>query len=321
MRLGKRKIALIGGLLILACAIAIVITEKFPGGENREKKKISMIVYGTDPQRWENLRQGAEQICEANGAELTIIHMESENDGTEQIDLIRREVEGGVDGLLIAAADSNMLGEYFDNRKMSVPVVFVENGVASKNPPLCISANDYQMGRRLGEELVNRENPIVKVAIISDGLDRESVRQREKGFREVVEPYANQVITWKRYEDEKNLITRKFIQRGLLEEAVDVVVALDNNTTDALMDALDNLNRKTKVYAISTSEKAVYNLDLSKIKALEYQAEFSMGYIAAQYLLGEEKGTFDTDSILYRVIHKDNMYEKDNQKLIFPFVQ
>ena len=322
--MSKKKIVVIVLVPLLLLFLLFYIRMSSTGAyRTNQIRQVSMIVYGSDSARWENLRQGAELACENEDAELTLVTMSSEKNAQEQIELIQREVAGGADALLIAACDSVALGEYIADSGISIPVVFVENAVDTQGKVNCVSADDYQMGVAIGQEIMARENPIVKVAIISDGTQRGSVQSREQGLRDTIEPYVSRIVTWKRYENEENMLTRKFLQRAMLEEAVDVVVALDNDTADALMEALDNLNRKTKVYAISTSSESVYYLDQRKIKALEYQEEYGIGYIGAQMILNEKDALkkYSADDIKYRVVNHDNMYEEENQTLLFPFVQ
>ena len=112
-----------------------------------------------------------------------------------------------------------------------------------------------------------------------------------------------------------------FIQRAIVSEATDVIVTFDNTATDALLDALTNLNKTRKVYSVSTSNKAVYNLYNRGITVLEYPDEFSMGYLAAINVLDESAAKkYSNKKIEYRIVRKENMYDKDNQKLLFPFV-
>jgi len=302
------------GLVILIAVIALSEYNK------RVVPGISLIVYGEDEARWENLKHGVELACEESGAEFTMVNMSSNGTASDQIELINREIDRGATGLLIAAVDSEQIGVYASELNISIPIVFVENGPQDYSKEACISADNYEMGRMLGEKIKEKENPIVKVAIISDNTQRASVQSRIQGVYDTLDGYVNQIVIWERLENENNLLTRKFLQRAILQEAVDVVVALDNETADNLMDALDNLNRKTKVYAISTSNKSVYYLDQMKIKALEYQDEFSIGYIGARKVLTKSK-TNDLGDIEYRIVSKDNMYEKDNQTFLFPIVQ
>lgn len=315
-----RKILLL--VVFVASVFALIVFSKYEPRE-KEVKKISLIVYGSDAKRWENLAQGAELAAGESDAEVSLITMTSEKDYREQIEKINAEIENGADALMIAACDSKRIGEYIDNAKIKIPVVFVETGVVSKNEQICIAASDYDMGYALGQEICEKENPIVKVAIVSDGTERNSISERERGVRDAISDYVNAVVTWKRNENEENLLPRVFLQRELVSEAVDVIVTFDNTMSDSMMDALNNLIKTSKVYSISTSDKSVYYLDQKKIKALTYQSEFGIGYIGAKYALDSKnaKRKYSKEDILFRVIDKEEMYDYDNQTLLFPFVK
>ena len=316
----KKRIYAVSILVVLIIAAVVFAISPYGFKKNEELMRVSMIVYGNDASRWEKLRQGAELAFSRRNVDITLVTTASEVNADEQMELISRELEDDVDAIMIVPCDSNRLEQYMAERKPRVPVVVIESGTVEGSKLDSVSVDDYEVGKALGQELIKRENPIVTVAIISDGTEKESVRLREQGLREVIEPYANRIITWSRNDNEKDMIKRKFLQRAILERAVDVVVALDNESADSLMDALDNLNKQRKVYAVSTSDKSVYYLDRQKIKALVYPTEFGMGYMGAQYVLDSKKAAVeyrDTD-VQYCVISKENMYDKDVQKLIFP---
>lgn len=324
-KISRRGIVVIISVLLIILLILFGIFNS--RSDDKEKtKQISLIVYGSESDRWENLRQGAELACDEAGAELSLITMSSENNVDEQIDLVKREIENGVDGILLAPSDSNKLGDFIDENKINTKIVMVENDINSEKKHTCVSADNYEMGKALGETIVDKENPIVKVAIICDGLDgvyKESVEDRLTGVNDAIGDYVNKIVIWERDDSQKKLSRKAFLQNKLVEDAVDVIVALDNESADALMDALDNLNRTTKAYVISTSEKSVYYLDQEKIKALNYQTEFGIGYIGANYILDEKqaKKHFKEDGIEYQVVDKKSMYDYDMQTLIFPLVR
>ena len=112
------------------------------------------------------------------------------------------------------------------------------------------------------------------------------------------------------------------IRDAVVTDATDVIVTFDNSTGDALLDAMENLNQSSKVYSISTSNKAVYYLYNKEIKALEFTNEFSMGYLAALNALDRSyaEKEYAGEKIEHRLVRKENMYDEDNQKLLFPFV-
>ncbi|MBR6486644.1 MAG: hypothetical protein IKT17_08155, partial [Lachnospiraceae bacterium] len=58
------------------------------------------------------------------------------------------------------------------------------------------------------------------------------------------------------------------------------------------------------------------------IRALGYPDEFSMGYLAAMYVIDRTyaRNTFAGKEIEYRIVRKEDMYDENNQTLLFPFV-
>ena len=314
-----------GSLPAIASTIVIllVIIIFFATGINREEehRHVSLIVYGEDSERWENLRQGAELVCEEKNADISLITMMSENDAEEQKDIINRETEDGTDALIIAACNSSKIGSFIKNKKLRIPVVFVET-TGSEEDMKCFAPDDYRMGYELGEELVDKESDIVTVSIVSENTERDSVALRKQGLMDAIENKVGRIIIWEKNEDSKNPNTRTFLQKELVSRATDVIVTFDNSTTDALMDALENLNKSSKVYSIATSDKAVYNLYNKRIKALSYTNEFSMGYLAAMYALDRSysQKRYQDEVIDHRIVRKENMYDEDNQTLLFPFV-
>lgn len=201
--------------------------------------------------------------------------------------------------------------------------MFVQNGFEDNTDTWYISADNYAMGHTLGNVIAANEKSWIKAAIISDRTERKNVADRFDGVYDSLVQYADEVVIWERNENERDSQTMLFLQRELTEEAVDVVVALDTSSMEALMDAIENLNKNIKVYGIANSDKAVYYLDNGKIKALIFQNEFSIGYLGVKVILNEtaynKKRIFNL--IKYETVNKDNMYSEEYQKLLFPFVK
>ena len=326
MKLLKGRKLLIAGLVLLLIFLMLVTSQMNIQSPVKEKRsKVSLIVYGDDNERWENLRQGAGLVCDEKSADLTLVTTLLETDAAEQKEIIDREIEGGADALIIAACNSSEVKAFIDERRPRIPVVFVESlntPLLSMGDNVVIAPDDYKMGYELGEAVTEGESDIVTVAIISENTVRDSVALREQGFRDAIDGKVGKVIEWKRSDRQQSAQTRMFIQKALVSDATDVIVTFDNSTTDALLDAMSNLNQTSKVYSIATSDKAVYNLNNKEIIALEYPNEFSMGYLAAMYALDGTyaRRKYSGEQIEYRIVRKENMYDEDNQRLLFPFV-
>lgn len=310
-------------LSLLAVFLVIILFQLYADTSVTEKrKKVSLIVYGDDAERWENLRQGADLVCNDKNADISMITMLTEDDVIEQEEIIERETADGADALIIAACNSKEIMDYLNSRKLKIPVMFIGSMNDDKEKKICICADDYQMGYDLGQAIVENESDIVTVSVISENIQRDSVALREKGLRDAIEGKVGRIISWSRTEGERSVNNRVFVQRALVSQATDIIVTLDDPTTDALLDALVNLNKHSKIYSISTSDKAVYNLYDKEVKTLVYPDEFSMGYLAAMYVLDRSDAAkrYSGKEIDYRVVRKENMYDEDNQALLFPFV-
>ena len=319
--LKRYKSLLIMILLLLVFLILVVSQVDQDRPRKQERKHVSFVVYGDDSERWENMRQGAELVCEENDTDLSMISMLTEDDAGEQKEIIDREIEDGADALIIAACNSSEIADHI--RKKNVPVIFVETvDQASSGGLVTIAPDDYKLGYELGESITENESELTTVAIISEHSERDSVSLREKGLRDAIEGKVGKILNWTRNENQLNSNSRTFIQRAIVSEATDVIVTFDNSTTDALLDALTNLNKRSKVYSVSTSNKAVYNLYNGDVISLEYTNEFSMGYLAAMYAVdrSDARRRYSDYTIEHRIVRKENMYDKDNQTLLFPFV-
>ncbi len=292
-------------------------------GKSTTTRAISVIVYGNDSERWENLRSGAEQAADMLSAEINLVTMPDETNAEEQKKLLRREIDNGADALMVAACDSDQMRADIEAFSTEIPILMIESGIGYSDHKLTISADNYMMGHRLGDTLVANEMPEVKVAIINDHGVRDSVAERYQGVYDSLNGKVDSVVIWGRKDNEQDIRSMLFLQRELTEEAVDVVVALDTSSTEAIIDAVENLGKNVKIYGIGNSDKAIYYLDNETIEALGYQNEYSIGYLGVQQLMeAVQYSNEDYQQLIeYQVVTKNNLYETSNQKMLFPFVK
>ncbi|MCR4691364.1 MAG: substrate-binding domain-containing protein [Lachnospiraceae bacterium] len=324
MKKRNTNVLIIALILALALILEFVYYKYFLTREE-QIRQISLIVYGSDAARWENLRQGAELAARDLNAEVTLITMSSESDAKEQITLIRREIVNGADGLLIAACDSDVIGSYLEKHPIGIPYAFVESGPKDeKSQAPLYAADDQKMAEALLKNIATNEKDWIKAAVVCDHTERDSVRKRLNAIMNSDISYAEEVVLWEKNEQEQHKKAQFFLQRKLTEEAVDVVIAVDNSSMEELLDATVNLNKDIKIYGIADSAKSVYYLDKGLIKLLVFQDEFSAGYKAVSDLMGKDRKqpvSTERSLIRYEMIDHANMYDMAYQKMLFPHLR
>ena len=266
-------------IFILLMTSVIAVYSYLAIDNNKNFEQVSIIVYGNKSERWNYLRAGAEQAAKDFNVEVNLITMPNDYNVMEQIKLINREINNGANGLLIAASDSTILGEFFSQVKIDIPIIFVETGIKDTTNIDYVSANNYKMGYSLGKTNVGNEISYSKIAIIVENEKRDSVSQRYEGIMNALKEDIPNISIWKRENQNKLLKEVVFIQQKLAEEAVDIIITLDNTSTEDAIDAILNLNKQVTLYSIANSDKAVYHLDKGTIKALLYEIEYSICYL------------------------------------------
>lgn len=316
----KKTIIFITIAIVLFTLFIATSSYLYSGTKEEEHKNISVILYGNTMDRWESLKQGIDQAGLDENAEVNYIVMSTQNNEEEQLLVIQREIDNGTDGILLAAKDGSMDMDRIQMPSKEIPIVCIESGVNNSDITL-VSANNYAMGESMAEAIVANENANVKIAIVKDNLERNSVKERYDGFYNKIREKFSNFTFWERLEGENRAMI--FAQRELTEEAVDVVVAFDNSSLEAVIDATINLNKKVKIYGIANSDKAVYYLDNGKMKTLVYQDEFSIGYIGLKTLFDKTQYNESQMSnyIQYHVVDDENLYLPENQRVLFPFVK
>lgn len=290
---------------------------------NRDKNfNISVIVYGNNSDRWATLKHGIDQGAADYGAQVTFVTMTDENDDKEQKRLLKREIDNGADGIIIAATDSNAMADAVENAALTLPVVLVETNIAGVTGLDYIAADNYSMGLNIGRSVILNSKEYQKVAVLMENRQRNSVSERFDGFMDSLKYSDYRIDLWEREESDSDL--PQFIQDKLKTTGANIVVALDDSTLEAVIDALKTYDVTAEVYGIGSTNKIIHYLDYGLIQSIVFQNEFNMGYLSVQELFKDSKdkvNNYSETEIEFRTINRETMYLPKNQRLIFPIIQ
>lgn len=296
------------------------------GAQKNKPTQYSVILYQNADNEWQALTEGIVQAEDDLHADVSYVYLSRDDTAQIQAEAVRKEIESGAAGLLIAAADSEAFKRELAAMSLSVPVIFVETGAGNSYP--VIRADDYAMGKALGEEILRDmpRNSGRNVVILTEYMERDSVRLRYEGLREVLENAEVPVVIQERARQEGDYNLKLFVET-IIKSQETCIAALDKYTTEQAASAwagqqTENKNKGSKslVYGIGSTDKTVTELDNENIRALVYQNEFNIGYQGLNCLMENRKKDwiYKNIEIMFCTVTKDTLYEDENEWLLFP---
>ncbi|MCM1088212.1 MAG: substrate-binding domain-containing protein [Muribaculaceae bacterium] len=312
-------------ILVLAVMIGWTFYSMVSGEEDEEPHLVSVIVNDSNNDRWIALRLGLEQAAKDYNIDLNYVSTGKFATVEEEMALIYRELESGAEGIIVQMISGEETTDIADiSTKASL--VLLESDVTPEDVYALVEPDNVEIGRMLAESVredFGEELGGKKIGILSGGRKQLSVQQRlqgvEEGFREDAV-----TIVWNR-----ELLYPYAAEDGQLErlEEVDIMIALGNDETEILADYLytqSGTETICKLYGVGCSEKAVYYLDKGMIQTLVTPNEFHMGYrsmeaVAAQLQYYSEKAKSSQVGCI--AVNRANMYDEENEKILFPNVQ
>jgi ribose transport system substrate-binding protein len=323
----KNKIYFEIVIFVLLIAIAWASYGMLNVGKKVKTHAVSVIVNNSNSDKWAAMREGLEQAAVDNHITLNFVSTEDIKDMEEEETLINRELENGADGLIIQMVSSYDVSDMISDISSKTAVVLIETDVAPEEVYTTVMPDNAAIGKAIGKAIIKDMGGDVKnkkIGVLCDNQSQLSMIQRLKGLQNSLKR-SGAKIAWTLETTSENLSSKLMKQQK--QESADILVTLDNNETEAAADFLQNSTiekQKCLLYGEGCSEKAVYYLDKGVIQTLVVPNEFNMGYlsmaaIANQLQFKDPKA--DNTQIDFLVINKDNLYDADNQKILFPIVQ
>lgn len=316
--------------ILIFAALAILLGVYYYGTFRTESEgeppAYAVILYQHSSDEWESLMEGIDQASDDFRVNVRYVTMEENWTAQQQLDLIEREAGSGVSGILLAAVDSEKVGEGLQEMNLQIPIVTVETGAEGFQAAGHISADNYAMGEELGRRILadmEANGRYETVTVIREYLERSSVQERYRGLTDTLRDAGVATETISRQAGDFDLslfVEKEFAASG------DYIAALDKFCTAEAADALDSSSYEdmdaVRIYGIGNTAQTVNDLDSGRLAALVFQNEFNMGYEGIRALSDiEEKGYLRNDiSIMYKLVTRDTLYENENERLLFPSI-
>lgn len=304
-----------GGILLFVLLYSMYAV--FFPPEKKGKYDVAVLLYYGGVGDWESLKAGVEQAEKDYNIKAQFTTLLDGSSPEDQLQLLKREMDNEVDGIILAADDSSILAEFVEQAETQIPIITVENGVRSE-AILHMKSQDYEMGELLGQKMI--EDGYRKIAVLTMTADRQNAEQRKLGLENALG--ENGKITYLYYSDENKAIPR-ILRKVFWSSDYDSVVCLDTVSLEKCSDYFKEFSPKAKLFGIGSGRKIVSRLDSGSIDAIVFQNEFNTGYssVAAMADLLNGNKEYSEFRSEYFLVTYDNLYDEEMQRLLFPVVE
>lgn len=275
---------------------------------------------------WEVMKQGVFAAAKEYGVKVEVIGTVSESDVEEQIAMLEQAIAQKPRAIVMAATDYNRVVPVA--RKIvnsGIKLITVDSGLEGEIASSLIATDNYAAGLKAGQSIQSSLPRGSSVAIISFVKGSTTAIERERGVRDsleaagisVIGTYYSNASEEKAYDIAKNLVAN--------DHSIEGIIGLNEPSAVGAAKAVKELGAagRVKLVGFDSSMNEIAFLEEGILQATVVQKPFSMGYLAIKAALQDIKGEklesrIDTGSEL---ITKENMYLKENQKLLFPFAE
>ncbi len=323
----KKTVAFIILFLLLIISFSVLLDDTLSNQKNRKIHNISLITSGKNNESLMIMKQGVDQAASELNIDVSFINLSQDNNIDEQKELIDREIKNGADAIILSPVDYEKMANTVEEAMKKVPIILIESNVDLEKTPPIIWNDNYELGELLGEQMIEMGDMGKKVAIIKNNLECKSIADRYEGFMSVMNKINNTYLFWEiPNESQANYYTE--IKKLLENNDVDVVVTLSTGMLEYVAEVkkdsniIDNEKSSIKVYGTGSTSKIISALEEKNINATATQNEFNIGYLGVKAAVDKLEGKkISNSTISSTIVNTDNMYSKENQRLLFPLIR
>ena len=289
-----------GVLLVLAAALAVMLVQNILGSGQPEIRRVSVLLDGEGESYWQNFRLGVDKAAREHNVDVRYVYRYDGPAGTAQVEQLRREWEGELDGVILVPVDGEALAEALREAPAGLAVTVAGPALPDTEGTCTISASPEEMGRRLADAVA--DSGASSCAVILTGQEGETALRRYRGLEEGLQARG---VGWR--------TVMVAAVEALPEPNGQPVVALEPGTTEALC------ARGGPVYGFGASNSILRSLEEGTAAALVVQSDYDAGYLSLLSVLEALDGAQPEDQTLdCYTVTAENMFTDPVDQILFP---
>jgi ribose transport system substrate-binding protein len=322
--------------LAIVAALAVTIAYREEAGPSPRGESVVAIfkTAGTRNAFWAAVADGVESGAQDFGLEVSIRAPRDEIYVDEQIEILRGAIAERPAAIVLAAGDFHRLVEPVRAAKaLGIKVVCVDSFIESEDADAKVGTDNFEAGQKCGAALLRAMRPASggarpRVAVMSYVKGSSTAIGRESGLLAALGDEAEIVATTyssseeaRAYAQAKEMLALEE-RPGATRRGILGIAALNLPTLLGAARALEESSGKDRAVLVGfdNSPEVMRLIERGVIRDAIVQKPFNMGYISMEtvraLLSGKKPKPYsNTGSV---DIDKANMFDPENQKLLFP---
>ena len=313
----KRRmlVQLVVPLLVLCVLFSLLA---YPAGRDRRQPdllEVSVIFREADDDVWSTARQGMEQAASDLNVELRFLTPTEEDTAAEQAQLLAREVEGGAGAVVLLPADRAALNAAAAAASEQAALVTMETELAAA--AACVGPDNAALGQALAQTALNGVAEGGTVVLLDSARGDNGIRERLEAAGDVLAQAGRRTVVCRPEQGEPFV---QALEETLRAVRADAVVAFEASALEQAGELAQAAESFPLLYGMGSTAAIAAGLERSRITAIAAQNEFSAGYLAVEAAakLARRQTVHPAEPLAFTIVRRENMYEPDNQKLLFP---
>lgn len=302
-------------ILFLMCSTDLIIREP-----EKEIYQIAVIIEDAGDDNYGNFRKGMDQAAIEFNADVHFITLYEKLNASQQMELISREEQDGVDALVVVPVDEQRMADILEEKRLSVPVVLLGSEMAGKNAAGCVAVDYQKMGEQLAEQILRGIPEDCPVIFLEESGSRSSMSNDFlKGAETMLRGSGQEVRTLA----VSGEMAYKRMSESLEEDEMVILAEspeILSETAEMLAENPEFSGRVRGLYGRGNTLSISGSLDRGLITGICVTDEFSRGYFSVQMAVEalEGKKTQKTLVMDSYYIEKKDLREPKYEKVLFP---
>lgn len=320
----KRKFIFFALIIGVGCILIISVFRNL-STKNTEPFNITFIRMKEGGQFWSNMRNGVREARTDTHSVVDFYSTVKASDVSMQIEYIHKAVEKGSDCIVITPCTYYLLKKPLEEaEKSGIKIISLYNEYDRSDGSSAIfyMTDLHPAGSAMADEILrNNKFDSIDAVIVSSFDTMSAEKYLAEGFSDVfkIDPDAKSRVIYTGRDIDS--ISNQIVDSYLQDKDINLIFALNDETSEGLIKALKIIHAKKKILAVVSSNSLINieNLETGLVDYILVINSFAMGYqsiyAAVDLIKGKEVMNTPVD---FTIVSKKNMFDPDIQKKLFP---